>query len=71
MVEGLRRGSLYTLENLFHKYDSYCCPYCSNLPEILNFNEGNGTIKFKCKKHGEKTGYSRIFRKYAKICICF
>ena len=53
MVEG-KRTSLYTLENLFHKYDSYCCPYCTNLPEILNFNEGNGTIKFKCKKHGEK-----------------
>ena len=55
MMEGRRNPSLYTLENLFHKFDSYCCPYCSNLPEILNFNEGNGTIKFKCKKHGEKT----------------
>ena len=44
-----------TLENLFHKYDSYCCPYCSSLPEILSFNEGNGMIKLKCKKHGENT----------------
>ena len=40
-------------ENIFHKYDSYSCPYCSALPEILNFNEINSTIKFKCKKHGE------------------
>ena len=48
-------NSLYTLENLFHKYDSYCCPYCTNLPEILSYNEGNGMIKFKCKKHGEKS----------------
>ena len=46
-------GPTYSLENLFHKYDSYTCPYCSNLPEILNFNEINSTIKFKCKKHGE------------------
>ena len=44
---------LFTSENLFHKYDGYCCPYCTNLPEILSFNEGNGIIKFKCKKHGE------------------
>ena len=47
--------SCSTLENLFHKYDSYCCPYCSSLPEILSFNDGNGMIKLKCKKHGEKT----------------
>ena len=46
---------VYTLENLFHKYDGYSCPYCTNLPEILNFNETNGEIKFKCKKHGENT----------------
>ena len=55
MVETRKANSLYTLENLFHKYDSYCCPYCTNLPEILSYNEGNGTIKFKCKKHGEKS----------------
>jgi hypothetical protein len=48
-------SSVYTLENLFHKYNGYCCPYCTNLPEILNFNETNGEIKFKCKKDGEKT----------------
>ena len=46
---------VFTLENLIHKYDSYCCPYCTNLPEILSFNEGNGIVKFKCKKHGENT----------------
>ena len=47
------KTSIYSLDNLFHKYDSYCCPYCPNLPEILNFNEGNSSIKYKCKKHGE------------------
>lgn len=46
------KPKLYS-ENIFHKYDSYSCPYCSALPEILNFNEINSTIKFKCKKHGE------------------
>ena len=40
---------LITSENLFHKYDGYCCPYCKNLPEILSFNEGNGIIKFNHK----------------------
>jgi len=57
MVEAKKpeSDSFNTLENLFHKYDSYCCPYCSSLPEILSFNDGNGMIKLKCKKHGEKT----------------
>ena len=55
LVERRTTNSLYTLENLYHKFDSYCCPYCTNLPEILSYNEGNGTIKFKCKKHGEKS----------------
>ena len=62
---------VYTIENLFHKYDSYCCPYCTNLPEILNFNEGNGSIKFKCKKHGENTldiqEYLENMQKYITI----
>ena len=44
---------VFTIDNLFHKYDCYCCPYCTNLPEILNYNEGNGMVKFICKKHGE------------------
>lgn len=48
-------SSIYTLDNLFHKYNSYSCPYCTNLPEILNFNEGDETVKYKCKKHGENT----------------
>jgi len=50
-----KSGSLFTIDNFFHKYDSYTCPYCSALPEILNFSEINNTIKFKCKKHGENT----------------
>ena len=62
---------VFTLENLFHKYNSYCCPYCTSLPEILNFNEGNGTIKFKCKKHGENTidiqDYLENMQKYITI----
>ena len=48
-------SSVYTLEKLFHKYEGYSCPFCTNLPEILNFNETNGIIKFKCKKDGEKS----------------
>jgi hypothetical protein len=48
-----KRNSTLNIENFFHQYDSYCCPYCTNLPEILSYNEGNGMIKFKCKKHGE------------------
>ena len=39
--------------NYYHKFDTYTCPFCSTLPEILYFNEGNNTIKIKCKKHGE------------------
>ena len=64
-------NSLLAIENLFHKYDSYCCPYCTNLPEILSYNEGNGMIKFKCKKHGEKSldlqEYLENMRKYVSI----
>ena len=53
VVEKKRSNSVMTIENLYHKYDSYCCPFCNNLPEILNYNDGNGMIKLKCKKHGE------------------
>ena len=66
-----KRNSLYTLENLFHKYDTYSCPFCTNLPEILSYNEGNGMIKFKCKKHGENSldiqEYLENMQKYASI----
>ena len=65
------KKNTYNLENLFHKYDSYCCPYCTNLPEILNYNEGNGMIKFKCKKHGENNicidDYLENIKKYVSI----
>lgn len=50
-----KSGPTLSLEKLFHKYDAYSCPYCSTLPEILNFNEINSTVKFRCKKHGENT----------------
>ena len=62
---------VFTLENLVHKYDCYCCPYCTNLPEILSFNEGNGIVKFKCKKDGENTldlhDYLENMQKYISI----
>ena len=50
-----RNNSLFNIDKFIHKYDSYCCPYCTNLPEILSYNEGNGMIKFRCKKHGEES----------------
>ena len=52
MIEPKKRTSL-SLETFYHKYDTYCCPSCSLLPEILYFSESNGKIKLKCKKHGE------------------
>ena len=45
----------YSLDTLSHKYGSYCCPFCSSLPEILCYNQGSGTVKLKCKEHGEHT----------------
>ena len=50
-----KNSNYFNEENSFHKFDNYCCPYCTNLPEILNFTEGNDTVKFKCKKHGENS----------------
>jgi Leucine-rich repeat (LRR) protein len=38
-----------------HKFRSYCCPSCSNLPEILYYNKLTDEIKIKCKTHGENT----------------
>ena len=35
------------------KFNSYCCPQCSNLPEILYYNKEKSELKFKCKTHGE------------------
>ena len=55
MIE-TKKGPITNIrENFFHKYDSYSCPFCSLLPEILNYNEEKNTIKIKCKKHGENT----------------
>ena len=51
----LKGKSSYTLDTLTHKYEYYCCPLCSSLPEILCYNQGSGTVKIKCKTHGEKT----------------
>ena len=48
-------SNIKKIENIFHKFDSYSCPFCSSLPEILQYNEGNNTVKIKCKKHGENT----------------
>lgn len=36
----------------FHKYNSYSCPSCSAVPEIIFYNEVNGIINMECKKHG-------------------
>ena len=38
-----------------HKYTTYCCPECSNLPEILNYDKEKEELKLKCKTHGEIT----------------
>lgn len=35
------------------KYYNYCCPFCSTIPEILNYNENDNNILLKCKNHGK------------------
>ena len=35
--------------------NTYCCPYCPKIPEILNFNEVDNNILFICPQHGQKT----------------
>ena len=37
-----------------YKLNNYCCPLCSEIPEILNFNENNNNILLKCRNHGKK-----------------
>jgi hypothetical protein len=54
-IPSQKRDSIYTSEKLIHKYNSYCCPSCSAIPEILNYSEGSGTIKLDCKAHGVMT----------------
>jgi Leucine-rich repeat (LRR) protein len=46
-----RRTSI-SQDTFFHKYNTYCCPSCSALPEIISYNEVNGIINLECKKHG-------------------
>ena len=50
--------SLYELEKklLLTKphYNSYCCPSCSNIPEILYLNEIDNNILLRCPTHGKK-----------------
>jgi Leucine-rich repeat (LRR) protein len=53
--ETKKPDSNLTLDTISHKYISYNCPFCASLPEILCFNQGVGTVKLKCKKHGENT----------------
>ena len=55
IVETKKPESNLTLDTISHKYISYNCPFCASLPEILCFNQGVGTVKLKCKKHGENT----------------
>ena len=54
IVETKKEGNK-SLDNLAHKYNSYCCPLCTELPEILCYNQGSGTVKFSCKTHKEMT----------------
>lgn len=41
--------------NLKKEYptDSYACPYCNNIPEILGLNPNMGIIKINCPYHSE------------------
>ena len=48
-----RRESSYSRETLYHKYESYCCPNCPRLPEILYYNKANNTLKLNCQEHKE------------------
>ena len=55
LKETKKQDSSYTLDTITHKYNSYNCPLCTSLPEILCFNQGVGTVKLICKNHGENT----------------
>ena len=50
-VKDPRRTSI-SQDTFFHKYNTYCCPSCSAVPEIISYNEVNGIINLECKKHG-------------------
>ena len=30
--------------------DQYVCPFCGDIPELLNIHTDNGYIEFRCKK---------------------
>ena len=32
--------------------DQYLCPFCENVPELVNIFTDNGYVEFKCKEHG-------------------
>ena len=54
------------------KFPNYCCPSCSEIPEILNFNENDSKILLKCQKHGKKLmnihDYLKSIDKILKSC---
>ena len=35
--------------------DQYLCPFCKNVPELVNIHSDNYYVEFKCKKHGNIT----------------
>ena len=51
----------HSIGNHIPRYDTYSCPYCSVLPEILYFNEINKS-KNKCINHND------IYSYYCKNC---
>ena len=55
MIESKNNLIINKRDNFYHKFDSYTCPFCSVLPEMLYYNQEKNTIKLKCKKHGENT----------------
>jgi hypothetical protein len=50
--ETLMKNQNDILDSQLKNY-TYCCPLCVSLPEILSFNQVRGTVKLKCKQHGE------------------
>ena len=42
-----------TINKRPQKFKNYCCPFCLEIPEILNFDEINNNISLKCPTHGK------------------
>ena len=40
--------------------DQYLCPFCGEIPELLNINSDNGYIEFRCKK--DKDYFTKLSR---------